>query len=231
MKNLILPLLLIAFGISSNAQSIIAQNAQPLNSQDLMLSKSSNKVEGSAYLNDDDTLMPGLVLVGSDKKATYFMRYNVLNDRIEFSENMQGENLMAMPKQEDMVIQLRADKFQYLDFSNVDSDLKGYFKIIKAFDAENLLVAKYTKELVEPDEKAKSTYSTKQYARIVDSFDFYFIEDGDIMEVRNHKRRVLKSLDEDKEDEVKDFIKDRDIEFEDDGKGLAEVLAYYLSLK
>ena len=136
-----------------------------------------------------------------------------------------------MPYNPNLVFMLGDKKFQYIDFTNQKNGASGIFEIIKIYDQENLLVKKHIKSIVNPEEKDQTTYSTKQDPRIVSKTSFYYVEDGVLNEIENHKKRSLSSLEESKEKQLKNFIRDRDIDFDDDGKGLAELIAYYRSIK
>lgn len=208
---------------------IVAGNSKTLTAQDLLMSYDSGKVDGSPYLSS--TLEYGTVKFNNGTADSYFMRYNIYNDQIEFSKTNDESTLKGMPYDPSVVFGIADKNFQYIDFSDQNEKLAGIFEIIKIYDQNNLLVRKYTKRIQEPEGASKSSYSSNSKSRFVSDEKFYLIQDDAIVNIDNHKRRSLNAFDDSKEKELKNFIKERDIDFDDDGKGLAEVVAYYRSLQ
>ncbi|AZQ43317.1 hypothetical protein [Nonlabens ponticola] len=237
MKNLFLFIAAAAISFAGSAQSDIAISSAAgsggsgfaLNKEAIISEMNDGTFDGSAYLYDD--WIKGIVIMPDGVGAEYYMKYNVLEDRIEFSETADGKGIRAIPNNPNYVIQLGKERFQYLNFADVSNDLDGIFKIIKPFDEETILVRRYQRSIQDMSEAQKSSYSSQSRPRVLETDDFYFIEKGMIKEIKNHKKRSLKSLNEKNEKQLKAFIKDRDIDFDDEGKGLAEVIAYYLSLQ
>jgi hypothetical protein len=230
MKTIHNSILLLAalFSCISFAQ-IPSGSGRLISAQDLLMSMDSGKFVGSPYL--DENLSYGTVLLDGNKSANYYMRYNVLNDQIEFGDKNETSKLKAMPNDPSAIFILGDAKFQYLDFANQKNGVSGIFEIIKIYDQENLLVRKYTKSIRQPEEKDQTSYSPNPDPKIVSKTEFYFVENGNLNIIVNNKKRALKSLDDSKQKELKKFIKNRDINFDDNGKGLAELIAYYRNIK
>lgn len=230
MKNLKFLAILFTVTFFHNGYSqIVAGSGRSITGQDLLMSVESGTVVGSPYL--DDKLAYGTVILEDDTSLTYFMRYNILNDQIEFSTVNDVAELKSMPYDSSLIFKLGDKRFQYLDFEDQQNGLSGIFEIVEVFDDKNKLLKKYTKTVVKPEGLNQTSYSNKQDPRIVSKEAFYSLEDGALNAIENHKRRSLKYFDSSKEKQLKDFIKDRNIDFDDDGKGLAEIIAYYRSIK
>jgi hypothetical protein len=191
----------------------------------------TGEINGSPYLMDEWT--QGVVLINGKVDSQYYIKYNILEERMEFSDNFSGEGARALAKEQSLIVQMDGRSFQYIDFSKQDGDLAGYFEIIKSFDAKNLLLKRVQKRLDEPNEIQKSGYATAsgQKPSIRTTTAFYYVEEGKVEEIQNHRKRSLRSLDDSKEKELKTFIKKSDVDFDDDGKALAELIAFYRGIK
>ena len=81
---------------------------------------------GSPFL-EEKLELGALILNGGDAQV-FFMRYNVLEQRIEFSETNDVETLKMLPKEDNIVIQLNGKTYQYLNVGDLPT---GYYEIVK----------------------------------------------------------------------------------------------------
>ncbi|WP_194851726.1 hypothetical protein [Nonlabens antarcticus] len=188
--------------------------------------KSGDKLEGNPYLND--TLTYGIVYRNGDPFANYYMRYNVLNDQIEFSSTSDGVELEAMPNDLSMAYEFNGSRFQYFDFSN---KINGIFEVLNIFTDSDFLIKKHMKSIYKPDKQDVNSYYSGRDPKISTKAKFYYVEDGKAIEVENNKNKVTKNLDNSNKNELKKFIKENDLNFDEDGMGLAKLLKYYSSIK
>jgi hypothetical protein len=191
----------------------------------------TGQINGTPYLLDE--WKQGLILINGKVDSQYYIKYNILEERMEFSDNVLGDGARALAKEQMLIVQLDGRSFQFIDFSEQVANLAGYFEIIKSFDAKNLLLKRVEKGLNQPNEIQRSGYATSdnQKPSITTKTAFYYVADGEIKEIQNHKKRSLKALNNTRESDLKAFIKEKDIDFDDDGNGLAELISYYRSIK
>jgi|GEM_PF-2862821 len=231
MKNYLIFTLTLFTGLIIHAQQVnTVEGSDP--SRTFLVSQFVNgEIDGSPYLMDE--WKQGIVLINGKFDSQYYMKYNVLEDRMEFSDNSSGQGARALAKEQSLIVQMDGRSFQYIDFSEQEGDLIGYFEIIKSFDSNNLLLKQIKKRVDQPNEIQRTGYSnaSSQKPSIKTTTAFYYVEDGQVEEIQNHKKRSLRSLDDSKEKDLKMFIKDKNIDFDDDGLGLAELITYYRSIK
>ncbi len=191
----------------------------------------SGELIGTPYLNEEWS--EGLIIGQNQKILQYFINYNIIENRIEFSDEASLSNTKALISDNTTIIQIDGRSFQYIDFSSQIQNLKGYFEIIKGFDSVNLLLQRFEKSIVQPNDFQRTGYSSNvsKKPRIKSTSSYYFVENDKISKIQNHKKHSLDILDADKQKLLKKYIQDNDIRFEEDGKGLAKLLNYYVNLK
>lgn len=193
------------------------QNSSVINGED------SRDYKGSPYI--DEKLVEGLITLGNGSQQVFFMRYNVLDERIEFSQDKDPKTLKALPKIKDLVITLSGKTYQYL---NIDGLPAGYFEIVKAFDKDTFLLVNHSKRIQES--QSKNSYSSSQRSRLISNMKVYFLSKGKVIKIDNHKRRSLNAFPESKQSELKDYIKKNKIKFTDDYRGLTALITKYLTM-
>lgn len=227
MKKSTIILVAILMSLISETQ-ISAQNTTQV---DLNLFQNSSVVvgddlrdyKGSPYI--DENLVEGVITLGNGNQQVYFMRYNVLDERIEFSQKNDPKTLKALPKIKDLVITLSGKTYQYL---NIDSLPAGYFEIIKAFDKDTFLLVNHSKRIQES--QSKNSYNSSQRSRLVSNQKIFFLSKEKVVKIDNHKKRSLNAFPESKQSDLKDYIKENKIKFSDDYKGLVAVISKYLTM-
>jgi hypothetical protein len=208
-------------GFSSNGSQLelnLYQNSS------VTIGEDTRAYKGSPFVNED--LVEGVITTGEGNQQVFYMRYNVLDERIEFSKNNDLTTLKALPKTKDLVILLDGKTYQYLNVGNLPS---SYYEIIKAFDKDTLLLVKHSKRIQEVQNK--SSYNSSQKSKLVSSDEIYFLSNEKAVEIDNHKRRSLNAFPESSQSELKDYIKEKKIRFSDDYKGLEAIISKYLAMK
>ncbi|MGB3590170.1 MAG: hypothetical protein WBA16_00660 [Nonlabens sp.] len=184
---------------------------------------------GTAFLNKE--LTQARLIVNGGNTQVFFMRYNILEDRMEFSPKKNISNLKAMPKSSDIVINLQGKRFQFLNASLKNNNRSGYYEIIHAYDENTLLVIKHKKSILEREGSQSSMYSMKTRSTLKDSKELFLFEDNNLTELSNNKKRLLKILPKEYKKALSTFIKDNKIKFNDDYRGLTATIKQYLALK
>ncbi|AUC78552.1 hypothetical protein CW736_03685 [Nonlabens sp. MB-3u-79] len=187
------------------------------------INQSNLTYSGNPFIEED--LKEGIVTIGEDNKQVFFMRYNVLNERIEFSKTNDVATLKALPKIEDLVILLEGKTYQYIESGNLPA---GYYEIVKAFDADTFLLVEHDKNIMEVEQK--SSYNSGQKSKIRSSETIFFFDNKNAIEIDNHKKRSVNAFPESTQSELKSFIQDNKIKFNDDYKGLIAIIDKYITL-
>ncbi|OUS14220.1 hypothetical protein A9Q93_08410 [Nonlabens dokdonensis] len=181
--------------------------------------------DGSPFM--DDELQLGTIVLNGKDEQSFFMRYNILHQRIEFSEVNDVETLKMLPKDEKLIVRLNGKLLQYLNLPNMPAT---YYEIVKVFDENTLLLVNHDKDVVLPQQK-NSYVAETQKARIKSSSTIYFTSDEFSTELDNHKKRSVKAFPKSDQSILKEYIKENKIKFKDDYKGLIALVGKYLDLK
>jgi hypothetical protein len=187
------------------------------------INQSNLTYSGNPFIEED--LKEGIVTIGEDNKQVFFMRYNVLDERIEFSKTNDVATLKALPKIEDLVILLGGKTYQYIESGNLQA---GYYEIVKSFDADTFLLVEHDKKIMEVEQK--SSYNSGQKDKIRSSETIFFFDNKNAIEIDNHKKRSVDAFPESTQSELKSFIQDNKIKFNDDYKGLIAIIDKYITL-
>jgi len=190
-----------------------------------------NEITGNPYLFDD--WKSAVVILSGDNSNACLVNYNVLKERMEFTDMSKSDVVKSLPLDNSIVINIDNRKFQYLKSNNPETVPSNYFEVIHEFDSNHRLLKLHSKTLDESLVSVKSGYSTTNLKQqpSIQSYSALFMANGENFTlIENHKRRIVKSLDESKKDELKSYIKNQDIDFDDDLEGLIKVLEYYISL-
>lgn len=204
------------------------RSIRTISGEDLLIQSKDGLIE-EYYLNQE--LKISTVTFPNNVIENYWMRYNIFDDRIEFAHLENKDQLKIMINDPSLIFTIEDKKFQYLNFSDQSRYSKGIFEIIKRFDDTNVLVKKYTVKTLQPEEKNSSNYSSKTGPDIESETDFYYVENGQISKISNNKRKSTKDLDNSKQDLLNNYIKKNKVKFDDNGKGLSELITYYRSIK
>jgi hypothetical protein len=119
--------------------------------------------------------------------------------------------LKALPKIEDLVILLDGKTYQNIESGNLRA---GYYEIVKAFDADTFLLVEHEKKIMEVEQK--SSYNSGQKSKIRPSETIFFFDNKDAIEIENHKKRSVKAFPNSTPSQLKIYIKENNIKFNDD---------------
>jgi hypothetical protein len=183
---------------------------------------------GSPFI--EENLQPGTLLlkggkVGEGEAPVYYMRYNVLEQRIEFSSTNDLESLKMLPKNSSIVVHLDGKTYQYININNLTA---GYYEIVNEFDEHNQLVVGHIKNVHKVEQQ--NSYNSSQKSRIRSSKRVYFLNNKNTVEIENHKRKSIKAFSTSSQSVLKKYIKQNNIKFDDDYQGLIAVINKYLAL-
>jgi hypothetical protein len=164
------------------------------------------------------------ILNGGDAQV-FFMRYNVLEQRIEFSETNEVDTLKMLPKEDNILIQLAGKTYQYLNVGNLPT---GYYEIAKTFNEDTLLLVQHEKTIYKAEQS--NSYNSSQKSKLKSSEKIYFLDNKNAIEIENHKKRSVKAFPNSTQSQLKTYIKENNIKFNDDYKGLIALINKYINL-
>ncbi len=179
-------------------------------------------VEGSPYMNDD--FMPAMLY--PDEKL-YLARYNAKDDEIEV-QLAEDKILVLDNARRDYKMVFRDSDLTYTTIYNQGEKMPGYYVELVTTDKISVY-KKQTKRFVEGRE-ATDNFSKDKNAYFTQASEIFFIrliEDGPIVEMPTKRRKFSKLFDS-KEDEIDDYIKDNDIDLEEES-GIKKVVGFIVT--
>jgi len=138
-----------------------------------------NEVQGSAYLND--TLKRGVVRFPNGDSSEVFMRYNIYEDAIEYTE---GNRLMVINNPKQIVnVFIGKTEIVYLNYRYGKSVKEGY--LIKLVSGEISLYIKYRIEFEDAESPLTGYHSLTPAQFVYKPSELYISNDG--FTIRNFK--------------------------------------------
>jgi len=184
-----------------------------------------SKLEGTPYLWD--SYKSGKLLLKENKLIKNFeFNYNVYNNRIEFKKN--GE-LMAIddPSKIDMIVYDQNKVLEYKKYRNKKNSTKAAFMRLLV-DGKVKLYKKFECQLLEPNYNEALMVGDKDY-QLKHGHSFYMQKDeGVLNKIKVRKRKILKYLG-DKKNEVRQFIKENNLDV-DKEYDLQKIFIFYNNL-
>lgn len=156
MMNTVTFLLLVAFTLL-NAEVRAQINDSANHGLMLLTTKKNenmNSVQGSPYLDGD--FQRGTVMIDGKEPLVVFLRYNVLQEKIEIKTDFSSEDIYILPLSRQTIYYMGKYKIKYEELSHDGKKVNGYF--IELFNGDNMrLLEKATVKLSEPV-KARTGY-------------------------------------------------------------------------
>lgn len=181
-------------------------------------------IEGSIYLNENFQL--GKILFNGKEDRKMYMRYNAFNDEFEIkNSNVEGDQTLALLKNVNISCVLGSDTYDYITYlDKKDQKSQGYLKLVYASDHYKLF-EQHVKRFKEGKE-AKTSHAVSFPHRFSDEINFYIAaDDGVPMYASSKKKDLVSMLREEHQQEVKDFIKKRNLDLKTK-KGLTNLLVF-----
>jgi hypothetical protein len=198
------------------AMTSIYNNSQ-LTTQELTEPKN---IDGDPFLFEN--YVPAEVtFVGTDKEAIQLsLNYNIYADlmKMENSEDKNGE-VRILPKASNFDILMNNKRFRYIDFNHNKKHIESYVEILESFESGGFLALHRTKVIQKIGRKFQEKTT------------FYYIgANGSSIKLENNKQNVTKEMSGKAENMVKNYIKEKNIKFDDDLRALKGVARYYSSV-
>ncbi|WP_347373894.1 hypothetical protein [Aequorivita sp. Q41] len=158
-------------------------------------------------------------------KADVPMRYNAFADEIEIKKYKSDKNYGALTKDPKIFAKIGLDIFVFVPFEG-SNEKGGYFNVL--IDGKHYDLYKKTTSLFREPRKAKTSYEKDTPPSFSKTVKYYLVQNGTFLEMPNSKSKVLKMMDS-KKNEVKNFIKQNDIDL-DKERDLIKLVTYFDSL-
>lgn len=174
---------------------------------------------GSPYMNDN--FLPAIV----DGVDNIPARYNAHKNEFEYQKDGQIYLLVGIPGKTVVEYKSPKKKYVYVDYKEDKKFLTGY--LVEMNSGKFKLYKRELKKFI-PGIAPKTSYDRQtpdEYKLQKDEF-FMRINDGEIINITTNKKNFAKQFG-DKEKEISQYIKDKDISLNDENK--LKLLAQYLN--
>ncbi len=189
-------------------------------------------IVGSRYFNEGYQLAKVTILDSDQKPADAFIIYDVLSGLMKMSFQSNGEDSFNLSQARNIRVNFDNRNFQYFDFTLNGSERSNYVEVLSTLDNNYTLGIVHSKAIERKEIAGNSSYAVAPPPRIKNTMEFILIDaDGVAIEFENGKKSVYRNVEDNYQNQIKDFIKDNKIKFEDNYKGLIAVAKYYASLK
>lgn len=184
-------------------------------------------IDGSPYATEE--FMPGVIYQGKEvAQPSVQLRYNIHADEVEIKgrNNDGGETYSALIKDPDIYVKIFNDLYIFVPFEG-SVEKGGYFNIIT--EGEHYDLYKKTTSSYSPPATAKTTYERDRRATFTQTDTYYLVsKTGDFYELPDSKSKILKVMSK-KEKEIKNYIKDQDLDFDKEAD-LEKLVTYFNSI-
>lgn len=173
-------------------------------------SASMKEVEGSPYF-ENDQFQPGILKM-NDIELEVFLRYNVVQERIEIKVNIGEKEIYELPPRKDIIYIYGNKEYVINKFNYEGDEIYGYF--IRYYEGDEVsLFGKPTVEITEAV-KARTGYQSDEPARIDIDKEYYIVQDNNkVYNVRLKHRDVKKEF---RTEEAQKYLRDNKIKSEAD---------------
>jgi hypothetical protein len=190
---------------------------------DLRPFESSSKVEGSQYVVDK--FLPATI---TGVEGTHLMRYNALNDDIEYQKEEDKIFILDKTnKKYDIIFSTNKRKYGVYEYTDQKGEaIKGF--LIELY-AGNLSLLKREKVKYVSDKYPKSSYEDMVPAHYERADDEFYLKNGDaILPFPKNKKLLLNQYPQ-KKSEIDGFFKKNRVSFKDE-KDLISLVAFLSSI-
>ncbi|NJY63719.1 hypothetical protein HC174_13290 [Salinimicrobium sp. CDJ15-81-2] len=171
------------------------------------IDNSVEEVEGSPYL--DENFSRGVVHIEGKEPLEVYLRYNVVEERMEIKTNIQSPRIYQLPAGNRAVYELGNKTFLLDKISSEGKTVYGYF--IKLFDGKNYRLLKKPVAHYTEGEKASTGYGKNKPGRITIKEEYFVIPNsGGAVHVRPKSKDIKNAFGE----EAKEYLKNNEVKSE-----------------
>ncbi|MGJ8683792.1 MAG: hypothetical protein ACSHWW_04175 [Nonlabens sp.] len=227
----ILALAVFAVQFASGQSSLTVDDLDLYQNQNVRIGTKSfsDDVEGSPYYTEEFVLA-SMSMDGAESSGNAYVRYDIYSDVMEIASLKDGSDKSFAMQDSRITIDFGDKTFRYMTFSRNGNEVSGYLEILTETNGQTLAV-RHSKEVKTTELTGASGYQRQKPPRFADTIEFFLIDaDGKAVKFENHKKKILKGLTDDKAKQVKQYIKENKIKFDDSYRGLIAVAKYYSEL-
>ena len=170
--------------------------------------------QGSPYTANE--FQPAELFYKDEKIGPIFYRYNALNEEIEIKENKMQEGVRGLSRDKNIILKIDGNPMSFMTFIDKnDRTLNGY--LTQLVDGENFDLYKRTHVKFTEGQKAANSFVKDSPSRFSQFEEYYVQRKGvdRIDELQAKKGQLYKLVPAEKRPEVKEFLKDNNLDVSD----------------
>ena len=179
---------------------------------------------GSPYTHNE--YKPAELFYKDEKVGPVYYRYNALNEEIEIKENPMDEGLRGLSRDKNIILKVDGNPMLFKTFIDKEGrTLNGY--LTQLVDGENFDLYKRTRVKFTEGAKAANSFVQDTPSRFSQFEEYYIQKTGidRIDELVPKKGKLYKQMDSDQKAGLKAFIKENDLDLDND-KDLMSIILY-----
>jgi hypothetical protein len=179
---------------------------------------------GSPYTENE--FKPAELFYKDEKVGDVYYRYNALNEEIEIKESLVQEGLRGLSRDKNIILKVNGNPMLFKTFIDKDGKtLNGY--LTQLVDGKNFDLYKRTRVKFTEGSKATNSFVKATPSRFSQFEEYYIQKTGvdRIDELVPKKGKLYKQMDSDQKAGLKDFIKENDLDLDND-KDLMSIILY-----
>ncbi len=169
------------------------------------------KFQGSPYTEDE--FLPAELFYRDEKVGTVFYRYNALNEEVEVKETKTQQGIRGLSRDKNIILKIKGNPMSFKTFIDKnDRTLNGY--LTQLVDGDNIDLYKRTLVKFTEGQKAANSFVKDTPSRF-SQFEEYYIQKKDVDRIDEFipkKSKLAKLIPAEKRPELKDFIKDNNLD-------------------
>ncbi len=181
-------------------------------------------IQGSPYTYNG--FNPTQVYYKDENMGTLFYRYNALNEEIEIKQSIQEQGVRALGRDKRISIRVDGKPMSFKTFiDRNNTTMNGY--LVHLVDGEKFDLYRRVRVIFSEGQKAQNSFVKAVPAKFSQFTEFYVQKNvvDRIDELIEKRRKILKMVDGEKRDELKEFIKERNLDVKDE-QDLIQIFQY-----
>jgi hypothetical protein len=179
-------------------------------------------IQGTVYYKEN--FEKGNIYYRYKLYGEYLLRYDAFNDEVELKKG-ELDQVEALHKNEAISCRINGEKFEYGTFKNLSGEVeKGY--LIPLFEGNRFALYMRKLKIFKEGKPAKTSLQNPFPHRFLDQRTYLVASDNKMPgEIKTSKKEIMRLVEVDKRDSLKNFLKDKNIDLRDKN-GLLQAITF-----
>ena len=171
--------------------------------------------QGSPYTSDE--FLPAELFYRDEKVGSIFYRYNALNEEVEIKETKTQQGIRGLGRDKNIILKIMGNPMSFKTFIDKNDRISSGY-LTQLVDGENIDLYKRTLVKFTEGQKAANSFVKDTPSRFSQFEEYYIQKNGvdRIDELLPKKSKIYKLTAPEKRPELKEFLKDNDLDVNDE---------------